>query len=148
MLDKFQLGNRLRTSIIIFCVLILSGCAVVHHVQVGDIDDRNNSEQFEILVSETGINLVGVAHLAALASRNHASRDKYGKLADYIKIFQMGPSTGLGVFDEKYAEKLLALILHKCPSGKVSGITSIREMSKYPFVSGEIVKVVGYCQKN
>jgi hypothetical protein len=134
--------------VFILVMVILNGCAVVHHVQVGDIDDRENVERFEVMLSETTISLPEATRIAGAFSRNQSTRAKYGKLANYIKLFQMGPSTGLGVFDEKYAEQLLTLITRICPNGKISGLTSIREMRRYPAISGEIVKVSGYCQKS
>jgi len=135
---------------IIFIIFILSlnACAVVHHVQVGDIDDRSESERFEIIVSQTGVNLSQATRIASSVTPSKSHSKDLRQLSELIKFFQMGPSTGLGVFNEKYAEQLLELISDVCPNGKISGLTSIREMRKYPVISGEIVKVNGYCHKN
>ena len=62
-------------------------------------------------------------------------------IKNLIAAFQMGARTGNPVYNEKYAEKLLDLISLECPDGRISGVQSVREMNKYPAISGEIVKV-------
>jgi len=132
----------------IIFILSLNACAVVHHVQVGDIDDRGESKRFEIMVSQTGVNLPQAARIASSFTPSKSHSKDLRQLSEIIKLFQMGPATGLGVFNEKYAEQLLKLISDVCANGKISGLTSIREMRKYPVISGEIVKVIGYCHKS
>ena len=48
-------------------------------------------------------------------------------------------------FNDKYADQLARDIYKRCPSGRITGLLAIREMNKYPVVSGEIIKVKGYC---
>ena len=68
-----------------------------------------------------------------------------GAVQDIVKMFQMGPRTGNPVFDDAYSDRLITLLQRQCPSGRISGLISIREAAKYPVVSGELVKLVGYC---
>lgn len=123
------------------------GCAVLHHVQVGHIDNRNTSVQipFEILVNEVGVNTEEIGHAAKLS--NSKGGDAVADAAAILSLFQMGPRTGNLTYNPHFAEKLIYEIYQRCPSGDVTGLMSIREMRKYPAISGEIVKVTGYCRK-
>ncbi len=125
-------------------LFLLSGCAVLHHVQVGEVDSRADSTgvPFEIKVSETGVDMEDVKAIAK-ATQSDAGSD----IANAIALFQFGPRTGNPVYNERYAEKLIYQIYEKCPSGRVTNLVSIREMRKYPVISGEIVKVTGICLK-
>ena len=131
-----------RLTVFLLLIMFLPSCAYVYQVQVGDIDDRESFEPtpFVIRVSETGVSLEEVGDIAqALGS------DSGKEGAEFLKMFQMGPTTGNPVYNERYAEDLLLLIKQKCPDGRVSGLTSIREQKKYPVISGEIVKITGNC---
>lgn len=129
------------------CAVFFTGCAQLHHAQVGNIDDRSKSTKFEILVSETGVSVEDISNILKATSRNPRNNDG-GRIADTIALFQMGPRTGNPVYNQDYAERLVYMIYEKCPSGKVTGLMSIRETRKYPVISGEIVKVTGYCQNS
>ena len=131
-----------RIWLLLLLIMFLHSCAYVYQVQVGDIDDRESFEPtpFVIRVSETGVNLEEVGDIAqALGS------DSGKEGAEFLKMIQIGPTTGNPVYNERYAEDLLLLIKQKCPDGRVSGLTSIREQKKYPVISGEIVKITGNC---
>ena len=127
--------------------IAFSGCAVLHHVQLGQIDNRAGTVAvpFEILMSETGVSVEEAGQIARATSTG--AGDAAAGIAGVIALFQMGPRTGLPVYNERYAEKLVYQIHEKCPSGRVTGLMSIREMRKYPVVSGEIVKLTGFCLK-
>jgi hypothetical protein len=129
--------------------LIASSCAVLHHVQIGQIDNRGGNAMipFEILMSEVGVSTEEIGGMGRLAANSQGSSDAVQSIAAIVSLFQMGPRTGLLTYNARYAEKLVYEIHQKCPSGKVTGLTSIREMRKYPVVSGEIVKVTGFCLK-
>lgn len=133
---------------VIMLLLLASGCAVLHHAQVGQVDSRDTYAQipFEIKVSEMGVSMGDAYGLAR--SANTKSGDQLGDAALIISLFQMGPRTGAPIYDQKYAEKIIYQIHEKCPGGRVSGLMSIREMRKYPVISGEIVKITGYCLRN
>lgn len=130
-------------------MFLLSGCAILHHVQVGQIDNRDSQVAipFEILMSETGVNTQEVAAAAHAISRANNGNGDAGRAVAILGLFQMGPRTGNLTYNPRYAEKLVYQIYEKCPSGNVTGLMSIREMRKYPMVSGEIVKLTGYCRK-
>lgn len=134
----------LKKIILLYLALFSSSCAVLHHVQVGQIDSRPTDVAipFEILMSETGVSTEEIGGIAKSGGSN-----EIGQAAAIISMFQIGPKTGVQVYNEHYAEKLIYEIHQKCPSGRVTGLMSIREMRKYPVISGEIVKVTGYCLK-
>lgn len=124
----------------------LGACAQLHHVQLSDIDDRSASlESFEVKVSETGINLTEAKDIAKMVIKNKSVQEKMDQINDIISLFQMGPRTGNIVFVENYAQKIPELIADRCGGRAVTGVTSIRESRKYPVISGEIVKIKGYC---
>ena len=131
-----------RLTVFLLLIMIVPSCAYVYQVQVGDIDDRESFEPtpFVIRVSETGVSL---EDLGEIAQRLGSDSGKEG--AEFLKMIQMGPTTGNPVYNERYAEDLLLLIKQKCPDGRVNGLTSIREQRKYPAISGEIVKISGNC---
>lgn len=125
---------------------MLSACAQLHHVAIGDIDNRPGyvKKPFDIKVSETGINLQEASHIGRALMNERQGRDME-KIMGIVSLFQMGPRTGEPVFVKDYAKDLVQVIYEKCPSGRVTGLMSVRETRKYPVVSGEIVKVTGYC---
>lgn len=123
------------------------GCAALHHAQVGQIDNRSGfvSVPFEVKVSETGVDTREVqAYGRAIGNKGGQAVEG---VAAAISLFQQGPRTGQPVYDSRYAERVVYLIHEKCPSGRVTGLMSIRETRKYPVISGEIVKITGYCFK-
>jgi|APSaa5957512535_1039671.scaffolds.fasta_scaffold19116_5 hypothetical protein len=121
--------------------LFATSCAVLHHAQVGDIDNRDSFIQvpFDIKVSQTGVMVDGALAITAQTLNNA------GGSLPIINMFYMGPRTGQVVFNDTYADKLTISMLEKCPSEKITGITAIREMRNYSLISGEIIKVTGYC---
>ncbi len=119
--------------------IILSSCAVLHHAQLGSIDNAMNSNEIstpiDIKISETGVN---GEEAALIAQQND--------IALLIALFQFGNRTGNPVYSEKYAEGLIQEIHRQCPHGKIVNLLSVRETRKYPVISGEIVKVIGECR--
>ncbi len=134
---------------IFFAIFLVAtyGCVVKHHAQFGEIDGRGGlGRRFEVKVSETGVNLSEASSVAKSLTRSKAAQKDIETVRDIISMFQMGPKTGNIVFHDDYAEKLLSMILSQCSSGKITGLSLIRESNKYPVISGEIVKVRGYCK--
>ena len=125
--------------------LSVTGCATLHHVQVGQVDGRDATVgiPFEVMVSETGISTEEIDGIARVASQG--GNNAVSGIAAIVSLFQMGPRTGNPVYTERYAEKLIYQIYEKCPSGEISDLMSIRETRKYPVISGEIVKITGLC---
>ena len=132
--------------ILSFVILGFSSCAQLHHVQVGDIDNRNGGTlvPFEILVNELGFSTQEIGRLAGATSSDAGGQLQ--NIAAIVQLFQMGPRTGNLTYNQSYAERLVYQIYEKCPTGQVTGLVSIREMRKYPVISGEIVKVTGFCR--
>jgi len=134
-------------KIILLCpILFVISCAQLHHVQLGEIDSNPKFVQkpFEIKISEIGVDIQEAGRITkAIAGRN--SNNEAEKIANLIALFQMGPRTGAPVYVKDYAKNLIQLVYEKCPSGRVTGLASIRETRKYPIISGEIVKLTGYC---
>ena len=127
-----------------------SGCAVMHATQLGEIDSSTvlNGQQFEIRVSQLGLSLDQVASIAEVVADQYGRADEAGAAGDIIALFQMGPKTGNPVFRENYTDHIDTLIAKKCPSGNITGLTVIRETAHYPVLSGEIVRLTGYCKQD
>ncbi len=134
-----------RLSLLLLACSV-TGCAVLHKTQISEIDNRNQYSlvPFEIKVSETGVDLKDVQNIAR-SFKDSKAADKVGDAAALIGLFQMGPKTGAPVYVEGYAKKLIYAIHQQCPNGGVTGVTSVRETRKYPVISGEIVRINGYC---
>lgn len=133
----------------LMALALCSGCAVMHATQLGDIDADAvlSSEPFEIKLSTVGFDAQEAAETAAIiAEVSGKSGDKLSTAGDIIALFQMGPKTGKPVFTEKYSDSLIHELRTRCPSGRITGLSMIRETAEYPAVSGEIVKVTGYCK--
>ncbi len=137
--------RALSFSLAIFAVLS-SGCAQLHHVQIGDLyGDQGDLAPFEIKVSETGVNIGEAASIAKATTQNASTRKTISNIETIIAMFQYGPRTGNLVYDEKYTDEVSTQIRAQCPSGRITGLMAIRESRKYPVISGEIIKIKGYC---
>ena len=120
----------------------LAGCATLHHVQLDEIDaSRGRLEPFEIHVSELGIDVRQAGHVASAVSGSKAPN----KVAALVSLFQFGPKTGEPGLDDRYADVVAQAILERCPGGRVTGLVSVRESTKYYAVSAEYVSVRGFC---
>jgi hypothetical protein len=121
---------------------VLGGCASLHHAQLDEIDaSRGHLEPFEIRVSDIGVDVKEAGQLASALTNSR----KPSQAAAVAEWFQFGPKTGDPVFDDKYADGVAQAILEHCPSGRVTGLVSLRESTKYYAVSGEYVTVKGFC---
>ena len=138
----------LRTLSLCGAFVFLSSCAIMHQTQVGEVDSAAvlKGKRFEVLVSQTGFSVEEAGAIAA--STQSQTGDALANLALIISLFQMGPRTGNPVYNDAYAKKVFDLVRKECPSGRISGLMSVRETNKYPVVSGEIVKIAGYCAQS
>jgi len=143
----FIRSNWLKSLLMLILPVSFYGCAILHHVQVGQIDNRSSETliPFEIMMSEVGVSTEEIGKMAK--ATKSSGGDQVADLAAIVSLFQFGPKTGNITYNERYAERMVYEIHQKCPSGKVTGLMSVREMRKYPAISGEIVKVSGYCRK-
>jgi hypothetical protein len=120
----------------------LAGCTTLHHVQLDEIDSsRGHLTPFSVRVSEIGINTREVGQLASAVTHNKSA----SKAAAIMALFQFGPKTGEPGLDDRYADVVAQAILDKCPSGRVTGLVSLRETTKVYAISGEYVTVRGFC---
>lgn len=129
-------------------VLFAQSCAYLHHTQIGDVVSSPGFVQvpFEILISETGFNLQEAGQIGRAVITDRKAGENIQGVTAIIGLFQMGPRTGAPVYSgDTYGDKVYAALYEKCPSGQITGLQSIRESNKYPVVSGEIVKVRGFC---
>jgi len=127
--------------------LITGGCAILHSVQLGDIESKTvlSGQPFEIKLNEIGINTAEAADIAEAIAKTSGYGNEVSAIGDIIELFQMGPRTGNPVFRVDYSDQIAERILQECPSGQVTGLMAIRETAKYPVISGEIVRLIGYC---
>ena len=139
----------MKLFFLVFASLLLNGCAVLHHVQIGELDSSSKyvAIPIEVKVSEIGVNLGEAKSLSQGMMSRQSDKNQAGDLADMIALFQMGPRTGAPIYSEHYAEKLIYQLHSQCPSGKITGLQSIRETREYPVIKGEIVKIMAFCLK-
>lgn len=140
-------GRRPRTTWLgALAVSGLWGCANAHHVQVSDIDStQGRLEPFELRLNATGISVSDGAAVAKALSDSPATRRKIDQLETIIALTQMGPKTGDPTLSDDWADAAAHQLLARCPSGRITGLTTLRETMNYPVISGEIVTIKGYC---
>ena len=129
--------------------LMLNGCVTLHHAQVGEVDSDIvlQGEYFEIMLSEVGVNVDEVVDFAQMFAGSKEGAENLEAIGELIKLFQMGPRTGNPVFYDDYSDQIFMKLSRTCPSGRISGLTAIRETADYSMISGEIVKLTGYCAR-
>lgn len=127
--------------------LVVSGCMTVHSVQLGDVDSTvvRGGERFEIKLSAIGFNTEEIAELVKIAASSPQAQKRVDSMEDTVAMFQQGPRTGDTVVDPRFSDRMRDELRKRCPSGRVSGLMTIRETADYPGLSGEIVKLIGYC---
>ncbi len=125
----------------------LCSCAQLHHVQISDIDNtKPNLKKVEVKASETGLDVGEAMQITKAIGRNSRKvQNNSSAISNIWDLITYGPRTGNVVFDDDYADELAGQLENSCPSKKVTGVMSIRESNKYPVISGEIVRLVGYC---
>ena len=112
---------------------------MLHSAQLGEIDSQAvlKGQRFEISISELGVDMQ--------EALDNDSKDDEASLGDLIALFQMGPRTGNPVFVDDYSDVLHTWLAQECPSGQITGLMALRESADYGTISGEIVRLVGYC---
>jgi hypothetical protein len=129
----------------VLCCLI-AACARLDHVQISDIDQRQGQLQpISVKLSEAGIHMANLAHIGSELSSSVSTSEHLDGLKDILQLINMGPSTGNPVFSDTYAEQALQQLYAQCPTGKITGIRSIREANDYGVVSGEIIRLDAFC---
>ena len=127
----------------------ISGCAQMHHVQVGEMDmTRGEGVPFDVKTSNLGLNVSEAATIVKEVAGRQSGVGKGAQTVDDVwKAITYGPRTGEVTFDASYADSMLQTVAATCPLSQISGITTIRETNKYPVISGEIVRVTGFCHR-
>jgi len=124
---------------------LTTACASMYSYQVDDIDSSSGIlTPFEVKVDETGLNLHEATGVAK-AVVDEGSAKRLSTAEDVVSLFEVGPSTGNATFSDTWADGLVAAIRERCETGRVTGVTTVRETNRYPVVSGEIVTVRGFC---
>jgi len=135
----------MRKYFAIAAVGLLTACARLDHVQIGEIDQSQGSlTPFTVQVSEFGFEAAAAAEIGRIATKGPSSQ-QFQKIRNILALMNMGPRTGNPVYDDEYANKLMEYIYAECPTGKLTGLTSVREAKGFGPVSGEIVRISGYC---
>ena len=126
--------------------LLIGGCSQLHHVHIGDIDQSQGPlTPFTIQVNELGFDAAKAAGIGAGAAKSASTSKDLELVAFILAISNFGPKTGNPVYNDAYAEQLLAEVIKACPSKKLTGLTSVREATNVGPVSGEVVRINGYC---
>ncbi len=121
------------------------GCARLDQMQMGSLDQSQGKlTPVSFSVNELGLDMAGGAEIARQLTKGQASQNAQA-VRDILALINMGPRTGNPVFDDSYSDQLLISIQQQCPSGQLTGLRSIREGIAYGPVSGEVVRVDGYC---
>ncbi len=146
---------RIRLIFLILLSLnaVLSGCAVLHKVQLSDLNRPKGKvrKKVSIKASETTVSLRELGDLTRAAGQTFKSRgaENTGKLLQaYTTFFQMGPTTGTPVFNELYARDIPQRLASECKNGTLTDIISVRESREYPVVKGEVVRIDAVCVTN
>jgi hypothetical protein len=141
----------MKTKIILAaaCLFVFSSCAQLHDVQISDADLSDaHQTKFDVKASDTGVDLKEAGELLKALSSNTASKTAGDTLSTVWSVMTFGPKTGNPTFSYDYANGLASSIDSICGSGKITMLSSIRESNKYPIISGEIVRYVGYCSNS
>jgi len=130
--------------------MFMTGCAVLHSIQMGEIDSQVvlQGRPFEIKVSETGLDTEEAIAIAEAIAAQSGHAEEVSAVGDIIALFQMGPKTGNPVFRDDYSDTISTWLAQECPSGNITGLMAIRESVDYSVISGEIVRLVGYCYED
>ena len=133
-------------SILGLSFLLLGGCSQLHHVHIGDIDQsQGRLTPFTIEVNELGFDAAKAAEIGAGVAKSASTSEDLEFVALILAISNFGPKPGNPVYYEAYADLVLSEVIKVCPSKKITGLTSVREATNVGPVSGEVVRIKGYC---
>ncbi|MCJ8318342.1 MAG: hypothetical protein MJK12_01825 [Colwellia sp.] len=128
------------------CSLLIGGCSQLHHIHIGDIDQSQGTlTPFTIEVNELGFDVARTAEIGAEVAKSASTSENLELVALILAISNFGPKTGNPVYNDAYADQLIYEIGKTCASQKITGLTSVREATKVGPVSGEVVRIKGYC---
>jgi len=127
-------------------LLMLGGCSQLHHVHIGEIDQSQGTlTPFTLKVNELGFDAAKAAKIGADVAKSASTSEDLELVAFILAISNFGPKTGNPVYNDAYADQVLAEVIKVCPSKRLTGLTSVREATNAGPVSGEVVRINGYC---
>jgi len=127
-------------------ILLLSACARMDHIQIGDIDQSQGQlKPISVKVSENTVNVDAALAVTDAIVKNASGSDEVEALRAIWALMNMGPRTGYPVFNDSYAQNVLNQLYEQCQSGKITAIRSIREANDYAIASGEIIRIDADC---
>ena len=133
-------------NIVGLSLLMLGGCSQLHHVHIGEIDQSQGTlTPFTLKVNELGFDAAKAAKIGADVAKSASASEDLEIVAFILAISNFGPKTGNPVYNDAYADQVLAEVIKVCPSKKLTGLTSVREATNVGPVSGEVVRINGYC---
>ena len=93
----------MRRYFALIAVGLLTACARLDHVQIGDIDQSQGTlTPFTVQVSEFGFEAAAAAEIGRIATEGQASQ-QFQEIRDILALMNMGPRTGNPVFSDDYA---------------------------------------------
>lgn len=136
----------LKTVLVGGALLSLTACSQLHHVQISDIDQSQGAlTPISIRVNELGFDASETAQIASDLASSEKDSENLQAVATILALMNMGPSTGTPVYNDAYADQIMQQVNAQCPSQKLTGLTSVRESTNVGTVSGEVVRVDGFC---
>jgi hypothetical protein len=141
-----SLGWLRRACLMTGVTCAVGGCANLHQLEIGDVDStRGELQPFEVKVNATGVSVSDSAAVAKALTSDAKTRRDLDTAETIVALTQMGPKTGDPTFSDDWADDVATKVLARCPTGRITGLTTRRETMDYPVISGEIVTIKGYC---
>ena len=136
-------------KVLLLVALAAMGCARVHHVQIGSIDNTLRGFPIEVVINDVGIDAAKVVRQIE-SIQQIGKKKKNNTVSNIVNLFQTGPKTGAPIYDEHWGEKLLLELHQKCPSAQLKNVHSQRLSTDYgdTGVTKEIVVVKAICIRN
>jgi len=127
-------------------ILLLSACARMDHIQIGDIDQSQGKlTPISVKVSENTVDVDTALAVTDAIVTNGSGSDEVEALRTIWALMNMGPRTGNPVFNDTYAQDVLNQLHAQCRSGRITAIRSVREANDYAIASGEIIRIDADC---
>ncbi|MBK6686899.1 MAG: hypothetical protein IPG45_20700 [Deltaproteobacteria bacterium] len=129
----------------------VSGCAVMHRTTIGerfnDADTANTD--VDVITSAIGVDTQGLSELSqdSLRSSGGSSGQQLAGIVAFVTwATSQSPRTGEPTATDDWAEANIPRLREQCVGGTLTGLQVVRESARYPYVSGEIVRVKGQCR--
>lgn len=110
---------------LMLCLLLLtlsSACAVLHHVQVGEMDNRKGPGlPFDVKTNEFGLNVAEGAAIVKAVARDRGTKQAASTISQVWQAITYGPKTGNVTFSDDYADNMLDVLKEDCPPPKSCG---------------------------